>query len=81
MGREAPGALHPPAEAVVAAEARALARPDRAQLDAAVEPLAKGALEARRVRPLFGLVGEDEPGAVEDELGRDGLQRHTLFAG
>jgi hypothetical protein len=78
--REPAGALHPAAEPVVPAESRALARPHRAQLDAAVQTVAERSLEAGRVRPFGRLVGEDDPRAVEDELGRDGLERDPLLA-
>ena len=77
--RVAARALAAAAEADVAAEPRALARADRAQLDAPVEPVAERGLELGGVGPALGLVGEDDPRAVEDELGGDGLELGALL--
>src|ERR687885_1297673 len=78
--RVAARALRPAAEAVVSAEARALARADEVQLDTTAEPLRELRLQAREVRALVGLIGQDEARAVEDELGRDRLQRQAVAA-
>src|SRR5688572_15879840 len=80
VGRVAARAHLSAAQAVVAAEACALARADRAQLDAPVEPLAERRLEPAGVGTVLGLVREDEARAVEDELSRDRLQHDALLA-
>ena len=77
--RVAARALAAAAEPVVAAEARALARADRAQLHAPVAAGRAAQTAASPRRPPLGLVGEDEARAVEDELGRDGLQLDALL--
>ena len=74
IGCSCDGNLRVAAEAMVAAQAGALARADGAELDAPVEAPAELLLQPGQVRPGLRLVREDDPRAVEDELGRDRLQ-------
>ena len=59
---------------------RALARTDGTHLDAPLQAPAKLVLEAAEIGPALSLVGEDDPRAVEHELGGDGLQVDSLRA-